>query len=171
MPRAASEDCGPGAHVNMSLARDGVNAFTARADGASQRRGYSELAYQFTAGVLRHIHAITLVACPTVNSYKRLNPRGKMNEMSWAPVYAAYGHNNRTLAARLPMNRHCLEVRHVDSATNFYLSLAMILAAGLAGIREGLAAGKPCELNTYAYSEQQLAEMGIHRLPRTLGEA
>jgi glutamine synthetase len=120
---------------------------------------------------LKHIHAITLVACPTVNSYKRLTPRGKMNEMSWAPVYAAYGHNNRTLAARLPMNRHCLEVRHVDSATNFYLSSAMILAAGLAGIREELPVGKPCELNTYAYTEAQLAAMGIHRLPRTLGEA
>jgi glutamine synthetase len=91
--------------------------------------------------------------------------------MSWAPVYAAYGHNNRTLAARLPMNRRCLEVRHVDSATNFYLSSAMILAAGLAGIRDQLDAGEPCEINTYDYSESQLAQKGIHRLPKTLGEA
>jgi glutamine synthetase len=94
-----------------------------------------------------------------------------MNEMSWAPVYAAYGHNNRTLAARLPMNRRCLEVRHVDSATNFYLSAAMILAAGLAGIRDKLEAGPPCEINTYDYPETELAERGIHRLPKTLGEA
>jgi glutamine synthetase len=172
MPKPWSEAFGSGAHINMSLARDGDNAFKAKEGSASaEARGYSALAGQFTAGVLKHIHAITLVACPTVNSYKRLTPRGKMNEMSWAPVYAAYGHNNRTLAARLPMNRHCLEVRHVDSATNFYLSAAMILAAGLAGIREKLPVGAACELNTYAYTEHQLAEMGIHRLPRTLGEA
>ncbi len=179
MPKPWSEAFGSGAHINMSLARQGINVFKEDAGraGAADRgaggagRGYSSLAGQFTAGVLKHIHAITLVACPTVNSYKRLTPRGKMNEMSWAPVYAAYGHNNRTLAARLPMNRHCLEVRHVDSATNFYLSSAMILAAGLAGIREKLAAGTPCELNTYAYTEDQLAQMGIRRLPRTLGEA
>lgn len=172
MPKPWSEAFGSGAHVNMSLSREGVNAFIdAGPGGAPQRRGYSELAYQFTAGVLRHIHSITLVACPTVNSYKRLNPRGKMNEMSWAPVYAAYGHNNRTLAARLPTNRHCLEVRHVDSATNFYLSAAMILAAGLSGIRDRLKAGAPCEINTYDYPESELAERGIHRLPRTLGEA
>ena len=95
-------------------------------------------------GCCRHLHAITLLGCPTVNSYKRLNPRGKMNEMSWAPVYAAYGHNNRTLAARLPTNRLCLEVRHVDSATNFYLSAAMVLAAGLAGVRERLEPGEAC---------------------------
>lgn len=172
MPKPSSEAFGSGAHINMSLAeQDGANIFAADASGDRSKRGYAEIAYQFTAGVLRHIHAITLLACPTVNSYKRLTPRGKMNEMSWAPVYAAYGHNNRTLAARLPMNRRCLEVRHVDSATNFYLSSAMILAAGLAGIRDGLDAGEPCEINTYSLSEAELAKRGIHRLPRSLGEA
>jgi len=62
-------------------------------------------------------------------------------------------------------------VRHVDSATNFYLSSAMILAAGLSGIRDKLEAGQPCELNTYEYSEDELANKGIHRLPKTLGAA
>lgn len=171
MPKPWSEAFGSGAHINMSLARNGKNAFVAEGKASSENRGYSEIAYHFTAGVLRHVHAITLVGCPTVNSYKRLTPRGKMNEMSWAPVYAAYGHNNRTLAARLPMNRHCLEVRHVDSATNFFLSSAMILAAGLSGIRDRLDAGAPCEINTYDFTEIELAQRGIHRLPKTLGEA
>ena len=171
MPKPWSEAFGSGAHINMSLARNGKNAFAADVGSDAASRGYSKLAYHFTAGVLRHVRAITLVACPTVNSYKRLNPRGKMNEMSWAPVYAAYGHNNRTLAARLPTNRQCIEVRHVDSATNFYLSSAMILAAGLAGIRDKLDAGPPCELNTYDYPETELAKRGILRLPRTLGDA
>jgi len=171
MPKPWPEAFGSGAHINISLADSaGRNAFQAGSNEEGERK-YSELAYQFTAGVLKHISAITLVACPTVNSYKRLTPRGKMNEMSWAPVYVAYGHNNRTLVARLPRNRSCLEVRHVDSATNFYLSAAMILAAGLCGIREKLDTGTPCEFSTYSYSEIELAKMGIRRLPKTLGEA
>jgi glutamine synthetase len=169
MPKPWSEAFGSGAHLNISLSQDRTNAFAAKS--GSSESGYSKIAYHFTAGVLRHIHAITLVGCPTVNSYKRLNPRGKMNEMSWAPVYTAYGHNNRTLVARLPMNRRCLEVRHVDSATNFYLSAAMVLAAGLAGVREQLEPGEPCELNTYSFSEAELAGRGIQRLPNTLGQA
>src|SRR3712207_7976258 len=84
----------------------------------------------------RSAGAITAVVCPTVNSYKRLLPRGLMQEISWAPVYRAYGHNNRTLMCRLPMNRRCLEIRTADSAVNFYLGAAMVLAAGLEGIRE-----------------------------------
>jgi glutamine synthetase len=169
MPKPWSQAFGSGAHLNISLSRDGKNVFAGGAGSVND--SYSEIAYHFTAGVLRHIDAITLLGCPTVNSYKRLTPRGKMNEMSWAPVYAAYGHNNRTLAARLPMNRRCLEVRHVDSATNFYLSAAMVLAAGLSGVRERLEPGEPCELNTYQFSEIELTTRGIRRLPRTLGEA
>ena len=111
------------------------------------------------------------VACPTVNSYKRLNPRGLMNEMSWAPVYRAYGHNNRTLACRLPVNRKCLELRITDSAANFYLASALMLAAGLEGIRDKLEPGEPVEVDTYSMPEEDLAEQGIHRLPRTLGQS
>lgn len=174
MPKPSSEAFGSGAHLNISLADAGRgrNAFEAADRSASPGgRGYSEVAYQFTAGVLKHAAAITAVVCPTVNSYKRLNPRGLMREMSWAPVYQAYGHNNRTLICRLPMNRKCLELRHADSAVNFYLGAAMTLAAGLQGIREGLSPGDPVEINTYDLSEAELAKDGILRLPRTLGEA
>ena len=97
--------------------------------------GYDEVAYQFTAGVLEHAGAITAVLAPTVNSYKRLLPRGLMNEISWAPVFRAYGYNNRTLMLRLPVNRRCLEIRVADSAANLYLGTALVLAAGLDGIR------------------------------------
>jgi len=174
MPKPYSEAFGSGAHLNISLSDlgSGANAFQAsdKAQAAGDH-GYTELAYQFTAGVLKHAGAITALVCPTVNSYKRLNPRGLMNEMSWAPVYEAYGHNNRTLICRLPTNRHCLELRHADSAVNFYLGSAMVLAAGLRGIRDGLKAGEPVESNTYAETEAELAARGIKRLPRTLGDA
>jgi glutamine synthetase len=94
-----------------------------------------------------------------------------MDEISWAPAYRAYGHNNRTLMCRLPMNRRCLELRIADSACNFYLGAAITLAAGLDGIRRGMKAGPPVNVDTYSLSDEELAAAGVLRLPRTLGEA
>ncbi|MGH6934457.1 MAG: type III glutamate--ammonia ligase, partial [Dongiaceae bacterium] len=174
MPKPWSNAFGSGAHFNLSLAdrKSGRNMFEA-ADVPKSRdgRGYSELAYHFTAGVLHHADAITAVVCPTINSYKRLNPRGFMNEMSWAPVFRAHGANNRTLMCRLPMNRRCLELRNADSAVNFYLGAAIAIAAGLDGIRRKLDPGPSVDYSTYDVSEEELEARGIHRLPRTLGQA
>jgi glutamine synthetase len=94
-----------------------------------------------------------------------------MQEISWAPVFQAWGYNNRTLMARLPMNRRCLEVRTADSAVNFYLGAALVLAAGLDGIRRELNPTDPVNIDTYKVSEKELAGMGVRRLPWTLGEA
>ena len=180
MPKPWSEAFGSGAHYNLSLAdpTSGANLFQAEggepeAQGVGERadRGYSELAYQFTAGVLEHAGAITAVVCPTVNSYKRMLPRGLMNEISWAPVYRAYGHNNRTLMCRLPMNRRCLELRIADSACNFYLGAAITLAAGLDGIQRRLKAGDPVNVDTYTVGDEELQASGVRRVPTTLGEA
>jgi len=174
MPKPWSNAFGSGAHLNISLAdrASGRNLFTAEArENSRGGRGYAEIAYHFTAGVLHHAAALTAVVCPTVNSYKRLTPRGHMDEMSWAPVYRAFGHNNRTLMCRLPMNRHCLELRNADSAVNFYLAAALTVAAGLDGVRRRLDPGEAVEFNTYDVSEEELESRGILRLPRTLGEA
>jgi glutamine synthetase len=175
MPKPFDHNFGSGAHVNMSLADldSGENRFEAGPadETANGHRGYSQLAYHFTAGVLKHARAITAVACPTVNSYKRLLPVGLMDHITWAPVYQAYGHNNRTLMCRLPMNRRCTELRIADSAANFYLVMALALAAGLEGIREELDPGEPVNVDTYSVPDDELARRGVHRLPRTLGEA
>jgi glutamine synthetase len=172
MPKPFSDNFGSGAHLNMSLADldSGENRFEGDTDG-SGRTGYSRLAQQFTAGILAHAGAITAVACPTVNSYKRLMPVGHMNHISWAPVYRAYGHNNRTLMCRLPMNRHCVELRTADSACNFYLAAAVALGAGLDGIRHELEPGEPVNFDTYRHDDAELAARGVHRLPTNLGEA
>ncbi len=174
MPKPWSTAFGSGAHFNISLAdlTTSRNVFEAENKAASRGGwGYDEIAFHFTAGVLKHAAAITAVVCPTVNSYKRLTPRGHMDEMSWAPVYRAYGHNNRTLMCRLPTNRRCLELRNADSAVNFYLGAALTLAAGLEGVRLQLDPGDPVEFNTYDVPEEELEARGIHRLPRTLGDA
>ena len=178
MPKPTQTSFGSGAHLNISLAdvASGRNVFERGTPGGHNERipveeGYDEVAYQFTAGVLEHAGAITAVLAPTVNSYKRLLPRGLMNEISWAPVFRAYGYNNRTLMLRLPVNRRCLEIRVADSAANLYLGTALVLAAGLDGIRRNLKPGDPVNYDTYKTSEEDLAAAGVTRLPSTLGEA
>lgn len=167
MPKPFQSSFGSGAHFNLSLADvdSGANVFGGRDEP------YTEVARQFTAGVLAHGAALTAVLAPTVNSYKRLLPRGLMNEISWAPVYRAYGDNNRTLMCRLPANRRCLEVRVADSAVNFHLGAALTLAAGLEGIRKGLDPGEPVNYDTYGRSPLQLTAAGVDRLPSDLGAA
>jgi glutamine synthetase len=165
MPKPFVDSFASGGHLNISLADDsGANAFAG--DDA-----YTPLAYHFTAGVLRHADAITALACPTVNSYKRLLPHGFMREITWAPVYAAYGENNRTLMCRLPVNRRALELRTADSGCNFYLVTALTLAAGLEGIREELDPGEPVNADTYKIMEDPAQRDSLQRLPRTLGDA
>jgi glutamine synthetase len=176
MPKPTDKAFGSGAHLNVSLADldTGANLFEELTDstsGGSTTSGYSKLAHSFTAGVLEHAGAITAVVAPTVNSYKRLLPRGHMNEISWAPVFRAYGNNNRTLMCRLPANRRCLELRSADSAANGYLASAMVLAAGLDGVRRGLDPGDPVNDDTYKMTEPELRAAGIERLPQNLGEA
>lgn len=171
MPKPFDSSFGSGAHVNMSLvtAETGENAFAT--DNGDGTVSYLPEAYHFTAGLLRHAGAITALACSTVNSYKRLLPVGLMNEISWAPVYQAYGDNNRTLMCRLPANRPCIELRTADSASNCHLVVAMMLAAGLDGIERKLDPGPAINANTYEMTDEELAAAGVRRLPRDLGEA
>jgi glutamine synthetase len=178
MPKPTQKAFGSGAHLNISLADGSGRNLFERAGAGGDAGGpvaggadYSELAYQFTAGILEHAGALTAVLAPTVNSYKRLLPIGLMNEISWAPVFRAYGHNNRTLMLRLPANRRCVEVRVADSAANTYLGTALAIAAGLDGIRRNLKPGDPVNIDTYQAAPAQLAEASIERLPATLGEA
>jgi glutamine synthetase len=178
MPKPFQTSFGSGAHLNVSLAdaATGQNLFDGGATGRSfadvpHDQAYGKTAYFFTGGVLAHADALMAVLSPTVNSYKRLMPRGLMQEISWAPVFQAWGYNNRTLMCRLPMNRRCLEVRTVDSAVNFYLATAVVLAAGLDGIKRELKPGEPVNIDTYKVSERDLAAQGTRRLPWTLGEA
>ena len=169
MPKPYANQTGSGAHYNMSLAdkETGQNLFA----DASDACGLSKLGYQFIAGVLKHAKAIVAVTCPTVNSYKRLVRKGSMSGFTWAPVYVCYGNNNRTNMLRIPMGGGRVECRAADISTNLYLGAAMILAAGLEGIREGLDPGKPHTENMYTYSLDELQVMGIDTLPKTLGDA
>ncbi|QEN13610.1 type III glutamate--ammonia ligase [Mycolicibacterium sp. ELW1] len=170
MPKPFADRTGSGAHYNMSLAdADGTNLFESSDD--PHGCGLSRLGYQFIAGVLRHAPAICAAIAPTVNSYKRLVKQGSMSGLTWAPIFACYGDNNRTNMLRIPRGGGRVECRAADSANNPYLGAALMLAAGLEGIREGLDPGAPNRDNLYRLSEADLIERGITWLPRSLGEA
>jgi len=170
MPKPFADDFGSGAHFNMSIAdADGRNLFI-------DPRGpyglnFSKLALSFTAGVLKHAKALTALTCPLPNSYKRLITRGLMPDITWAPVFIAYGSNNRSAMLRLPGNRPCLENRAPDVSCNIYLAAAFTIAAGLEGIDEGMDPGAPANDNLYIAAEDRLAERKIAVLPRNLLEA
>jgi glutamine synthetase len=170
MPKPFADRTGSGAHFNMSLAdlQQGHNLF-APADGSAA--WVSELGLQFMAGILRHAPAICAVMAPTVNSYKRLVVQGSMSGFTWAPVFVCYGNNNRTNMLRIPGAGSRVECRAADSSCNPYLAAAMLLAAGLEGIREGLDPGPPNLVNAYRLTPEERAARGLTTLPRTLGEA
>jgi glutamine synthetase len=168
MPKPYTGSWGSGHHANMSLAdvNTGENLF--RETGTGGETGWSELTYAFVAGILKHARAIAAVATPTVNSYKRLTARLRDGEISWAPIWASYGDNNRSCMIRLPRNRPAIENRGVDSAANTYLATALMVAAGLEGIEKNLHPGEPVTSQTYDW---QTPPANATRLPRTLVEA
>jgi glutamine synthetase len=171
MAKPFADRTGSGAHFNMSLAdlATGVNLFE---DGDDPKgAGVSEIGYHFIAGVLRHAKAISAVIAPTVNSYKRLVRKGSTSGSTWAPVFVSYGDNNRTNMLRIPLGGGRVECRAADISCNPYLGAAMLLAAGLEGVREHLDPGAPHAENMYDYTDAQIAELGIDLLPRTLSEA
>jgi glutamine synthetase len=171
MPKPYGDRTGNGGHFNMSLAdlETGANLFETGDD--PRGANVSPLAYKFVAGVLAHAPAICAMACPTVNSYKRLVKSGSMTGFTWAPVYISYGSNNRTHMLRIPTGSRRIESRAVDTSCNPYLAAAMFLAAGLEGIEQELDPGDPIPLNMYDQSDEQLRELGVSTLPRTLLEA
>ncbi|MFB6071245.1 MAG: type I glutamate--ammonia ligase [Halanaeroarchaeum sp.] len=166
MPKPIARINGSGMHTHLSLfTEDGENAFYDGDDEFS----LSETAYQFMAGILEHAPAITAVANPTVNSYKRLVPGYE------APVYVAWSDVNRSAlirkpAARVPASSR-IELRSPDPTANPYLALAVMLQAGLDGIERGLEAPDAVRENIYEFDEEKREEYGIDTLPGSLGQA
>ena len=164
MPKPVYGVCGSGLHINMSLAKDGVNVF----NDYSAPNGVSKEAYQFIAGIMEHIKGMTLISNPIVNSYKRLLPGYE------APVYIAWSEENRSPLIRIPAARGTnmrVELRSPDPAANPYLLLASCLAAGLDGIKRELPTPKSVDGNIYQMTEEELAAQGIEAIPSNLSKA
>ncbi|KQO53785.1 type III glutamate--ammonia ligase [Methylobacterium sp. Leaf85] len=173
MPKPFADRTGNGAHFNMSLSdkETGRNAFACDPKDDPRGLGLTETGYHFIGGVLKHGRALCAAFAPTVNSYKRLVRQGSMAGFSWAPVFNSYGSNNRTNSVRVPAGGGRCESRNADGAVNPYLAAALVLAAGLEGVRERIDPGAPNEDNLYDLTDAQRAERGIEFLPQTLAEA
>jgi glutamine synthetase len=173
MAKPFADKAGNGAHFNMSLANleTGENLFQCAPEDDPFGLGLGPSGYHFVGGIIRHGRALCAACAPTVNSYKRLVRSGLMGYYSSAPVFNSFGGNNRTNAIRVPMGGGRVESRIADSSCNPYLAAALVLAAGLEGISEQIDPGPPRGENLYEFTDDQLAEIGIGRLPRDLGEA
>ena len=165
MPKPIYGKNGSGMHTNLSLfTLKGKNAFFNR-DAENQ---ISDIARNFIAGLLKYVKELTLVLNPTVNSYKRLVPGFE------APIYISWANRNRSALIRIPSKRglgtRC-ELRNPDLSGNPYLQFAVMLGAGLQGVKEGLMPPDPVEKNIYSLSEKEQNIYGIEHLPESLGHA
>lgn len=164
MPKPVYGKAGSGMHINMSLSKDGKNAFYDPDD----KLGLSQTAYHFIAGILEHVAGMSAVTNPLVNSYKRLVSGYE------APVYIAWSASNRSPLIRVPASRGAgtrIELRNPDPSANPYLALALCLAAGLDGIRRGLTPPESVDANLFELSEEEREQHGIRHLPSNLREA
>jgi glutamine synthetase len=169
-PKPFPQEAGNGSHVHWSLWRtsDGRNAF----HDPRGRYGLSAVGLGFVGGVLAHLPALVALTAPSVNSYRRLQPR------FWSSAYTAWGPDNREAAVRVPSKRRGLEMESTnlelkpcDPSSNPYLALGGLLAAGLDGIARALDPGEPAMVDPDALPEAERARRGIRRLPTSLGEA
>ncbi|MHC1602603.1 MAG: type I glutamate--ammonia ligase [Methermicoccaceae archaeon] len=164
MPKPIFGVNGSGMHTNASLFKGDENAFY-DADAPDQ---ISDTLRYFVAGVLKHIKAITAVANPLVNSYKRLVLGYE------APVCITWSGANRSSLIRVPAprgNSTRIEIRSPDPSCNPYLAFSAILAAGMDGVKSKLEPPEKVEKNVYSLTNEELKEKGIDVLPSTLKEA
>ncbi|MBS6765169.1 MAG: glutamine synthetase family protein [Clostridium sp.] len=164
MPKPKSETYGSGMHLNLSLSKDGTNIF----QDSNDKNGLSRDGYYFMGGLLKHMKAITCITNPTVNSYKRFVPGYE------APVYISWSARTRGPLIRIPSVRGektRIELRSPDPSANPYLALAVLLAAGLDGIKNQILPPDSVDEDIQAMSEEQRRELHIEALPWNLMEA
>jgi glutamine synthetase len=161
MPKPVYGRTGSGMHTNMSLFKNGENVFY----DPSSETGLSHIAYNFIAGIMKHIKGMCAITNPLVNSYKRLVPGYE------APCYIAWTLSNRSSLIRVPASRGLgtrVELRNPDSACNPYLELAVLLAAGLDGIKNDLTPPEAVSANIYDIELEERKTAGIGNLPSDL---
>lgn len=164
MPKPIFGANGSGMHCNVSLFKDGKNAFYDK----NAPYELSSEAMHTIGSYLKHVQEFTAVCNPLVNSYKRLVPGYE------APVYLAWSLANRSALIRVPAKRGNatrVELRSPDPSCNPYLVFAVLLTAAIEGIKNKIEPPSQREENIYEMSEAQKREKGILALPGSLNEA
>jgi glutamine synthetase len=149
---------GSSAHLHQSLSTaDGASAFH---DPAAEH-GMSAVMRSYLAGLLKYAAEGTVFLAPMVNSYKRFV------EDSFAPTRLVWGLDNRTAGYRIAgadTDAVRIECRIGGADLNPYLAMAAQIAAGAAGIEEGL--DLEAEFRGNAYQARR-----ARRIPSSLRDA
>ncbi|MDU6412322.1 MAG: glutamine synthetase family protein [Yersiniaceae bacterium] len=135
MAKPYEEYAGSGMHIHVSMVDgQGKNLF-ADADGED-----SALLKRALAGMIDLMPASMALLAPNVNAYRRFQP-GK-----YVAHQASWGHNNRTVALRIPCGdpaSHRVEYRIAGADANPYLVVATVLAGMLHGLDNDLPLPEP----------------------------
>jgi glutamine synthetase len=166
MPKPLAGVDGSGMHIHQSLAdhTTGQSLFY----DAHDSYGLSKIARHFIAGLISHAPGMIAILAPLVNSYKRLVPGFE------APVYLSWGRTNRSALVRVPRINPSrpqttrIELRCPDPSCNPYLALAVMLHAGLDGVRRELSLPAPAEEDLYQVDPRTRR---LEMLPSSLGAA
>jgi glutamine synthetase len=146
MPKPFKGLTGSGCHAHISVwDMDGkTNAFS----DDNKELGLSDRGRTFLGGIMKHASALAAICNPTVNSYKRINAPRTSSGATWAPNTVTWTGNNRTHMVRVPGPGR-FELRLPDGAANPYLLQAVIIAAGLDGIRSKADPGPRSDIDMY----------------------
>ncbi|MHA1690624.1 MAG: glutamine synthetase family protein [Candidatus Heimdallarchaeaceae archaeon] len=161
LPKPFENLAGSGLHIHQYLAQNGENIFS------DEEKGISDNLRYFVGGILENVDAMTAIFNPTTNSYKRLVTGHE------APVFKSWGIANRTALIRVPgyEKKARLEFRATDCATNIYFASALLLAAGLDGMKKKIEPIQPTVKNIEKLTVQERKDMGMTQLPSNLSEA
>ncbi|NDV86515.1 type III glutamate--ammonia ligase [Aurantimonas aggregata] len=146
MPKPFKGLTGNGCHCHISVwGNDGTtNVFA----DETMPFGLSQKGRHFLGGIMKHASALAAITNPTVNSYKRINAPRTVSGATWAPNSVTWTGNNRTHMVRVPGPGR-FELRLPDGAVNPYLLQAVIIAAGLDGIRTEADPGPHRDIDMY----------------------
>lgn len=146
MPKPFKGLTGNGCHCHISVwDNDGTtNVFA----DETMPFALSQKGRHFLGGIMKHASALAAITNPTVNSYKRINAPRTVSGATWAPNSVTWTGNNRTHMVRVPGPGR-FELRLPDGAVNPYLLQAVIIAAGLDGIRTEADPGPHRDIDMY----------------------
>ncbi|MFH1306423.1 MAG: type I glutamate--ammonia ligase [Candidatus Micrarchaeota archaeon] len=168
MPKPITGINGNGMHVHQSLfTPNGENTFF----DSSDKYKLSKVAYYFLGGQMKHAKAMSAILNPLVNSYKRLVPGYE------AATYICWAQINRSALIRVPKyspgkeKATRLEIRNPDPSANPYLAFAVLLKAGIDGIKNKTEPPSPVEEDVFGFDEKKLGEKKIDTLPHSLWQA
>ena len=129
LPKPLPDECGSGMHLNLSLVREGKNIIHA-ADGL-----HDPVSESFVEGVLREAPGITAFLNPLPGSYDRLRDGSVPRQAGWSKNAAS----PQILYVPPALGEEArVELRSPDPCCNPYLAFALILEAGLQGVRQRL---------------------------------